>query len=191
MKDTVVITNRSNSLVGYKIPELHVQRRFRPGEKKELSVAEIRALSWQKGGRTLLSDHLVIHDEELVQEILNSVEPEYFYTAEDVVKLLLSGSEDQLLDALDFGGDGVIDLIKDKAVALQLNDIRKRNIIQEKTHFNVTGAIEANLQSVESASEDNAPKGRRAAPVTEAAPARRTETIKPKYSVAAKEDSGN
>ena len=192
MNKTVVVTNRSNSLVGYKIPELHVQRRFRPNESKTLSIEEVRALSWIKGGKTILENHLIISDEGLVKEILNSVEPEYYYTAQDIAQLLLYGSEDQLLDALDFGGDGVRDLIKDQAVALKLNDLRKRNIIKEKTSFDVSGAIDANEASNVVAQFDT-PKARRAAPIGEEAaaatqePARRSEAIKPKYTVTVKQ----
>jgi hypothetical protein len=115
------------------------------------------------------------------------VQPEYYYSVDDVIQLLLHGSTDQSLDALDFGGDGVKSLIKDKAVELNLNDVRKREIIQEKTGFNVTGAIQANKQSTIVTEET---KSRRAAPITAAdsesitsdTPARRTAA--PKYKVA-------
>ena len=188
-KDTMVnVTNRSNSLVGYYIPELNIKRRFSVGETKRISAEEIRALSWTKGGKVLISDHLIVENEELINELLYNIQPEYYYTADDVVDLLLNGSEDQLLDALDFGGEGVKGLIKDKAVDLKLNDVRKREIIQEKTGFNVSGAIDANRQSEIVVTE---PKVRRAAPITEGfqettpvEPQRRTAA--PKYKVTTK-----
>ena len=189
-KDTLVkVTNRSNSIVGYSLPEMHITRRFRAGESKELLAGELRALAWTKGGRVILEDHLVMDNEDLVNELVYNVQPEYFYTKDDVKELLLMGSEDQLLDALDFGGDGIKSLIKDLAVELQLNDVRKRDIIKEKTGFDVTKAIEFKMYDVVDPSA--AARTRRSAPITNAhpteafedAPQRRTA---PKYTVKVK-----
>lgn len=189
-KDTLVkVTNRSNSIVGYTLPEMHITRRFRAGETKELPAGELRALSWTKGGKVILEDHLVMDNPDLVNEIIYNVQPEYFYTKDDVKELLLRGSNNQLLDALDFGGDGIKSLIKDLAVELQLNDVQKRNIIKEKTGFDVTKAIEFKMYDV--AAANTAAKTRRSAPITEGyseqtyeeAPQRRTA---PKYTVKVK-----
>ena len=182
--DTIVkVTNRSNSQVGYSIPEMHITRYFAKNETKQLTVQEIRALSQENGGRALLKHHLVLDNEALANELIYGIEPEYFYTEKDIVELLEHGSLEQLLDALDFGPQGVHDLIKAKAVELEVPDIRKRNAILEKTGFNVTSVIENNKQS------DTAPvvegQTRRAAPIghsteTAEAPARRAT---PKYKV--------
>lgn len=158
----VKVTNRSNSLVGYKLPELHITRRFTKNETKHLTVQEIRALASEKGGRALIENNLIIDNQELVNEIIYNVQPEYYYTEKDVVELLLNGSNDQLLDALDFGPDGVHDMIKQKAIDLRLNDIEKRNIIYKKTGFNITKAIEAN-ELAEVAPVET--RSRRAAPI--------------------------
>ena len=190
----VKVTNRSNSLVGYHIPELHVKRRFAPNETKTLAVDEIYALHAQKGGKALIKNHLVLDDQDLVNELIYNVQPEYYYTAAEVQALLLHGSNDQLLDALDFAPEGVVEMIKNEAVKSKLNDVRKREIIMEKTGFNVTKAIEANAESEKVVV---APTGRRAAPVSATpkyatlsasepeaaseAPARRTAA--PRYSV--------
>ena len=76
-----------------------------------------------------------------MEAILSSVEPEYFYTEEDIKHLLLDGSIDEFLDCLDFAPKGVIDILKDLAVSLPLNDMQKREAILKKTGFNVTNAI--------------------------------------------------
>lgn len=187
--ETIVkVTNRGNSIVGYMIPELHIRRRFAPNETKQLTVNEMRALHAEKGGASIIRNHLIIDNEELVNELIYNVQPEYFYSEQDVVELLVNGSVDQLLDAIDFAPTGVHDIIKTKAVQLKLNDVRKREIIFEKLGFNVTSAIEANAQSEVVAAE---PQGRRAAPITASAenteiPARRTV---PKYKVTTKLDN--
>lgn len=181
-KDTIVkLTNRSNSKVVYVVPELgNLRRAFAPGETKEVRTEEVIKLSYTDGGQELLANNLVINNPDLIKEILNDVEPEYFYDKEAVLTLLTSGSNDQLLDALDFGGDGVIDLIKDLAVETKLNDVSKRNIILEKTGFDITKAIEINALS--DAGVENAPKTRRAEPIAKTeTPARRT--TPPTYNV--------
>ena len=161
-KVIVSVTNRDNSLVGYWIPELNLKRTFNANETKKLDAEELRALAWTKGGRAVIKNHLIIDSKELIAELLGEVEPEYFYTDKDIENLLLHGSEDQLRDALDFGYDGTTETIKDKAVELKLNDVRKRDIILEKTDFNVTNAISINEESEKAVAET---KVRRAAPL--------------------------
>ena len=152
-KTIVNVLNKDKGVVAYEIPELYISRRFTAGESKQLPASELRALSWISGGKSLIKNYLVIDNQELVREILGEVEPEYYYTAEDVEKLLLYGSADQLCDALDFGYAGTASLIKDKAVEIKLNDVNKRNIILEKTGFNVTNAIMHNEESEKTVEE--------------------------------------
>lgn len=163
-QDTLVkVTNRSDSLVGYRLPEKHIVRRFGRNESKLLTVEEIRALNSEKGGKALIKHHLIIENEELLNELLFRVEPEYYYSEKDVKELLLSGSLDQLLDALDFAPNGVKDLIQEYAVALKINDLSKREAILKKTGFDVTAAINAKEES----GEDVVPevRVRRSAPI--------------------------
>ena len=185
-KNMVKVTNRGTWTVGYSIPEMGVQRRFIAHESKMISTEELRKLAWIDGGRAIINNHLIIEDETLVKEIFNEVEPEYFYTEEDVIKLLTFGSEDALRDALDFAPEGVIGLIKDIAVKIKLNDVRKRDIIFEATGFSVTNAIRIaeESESVETVAKTrrvNAEVAQEEAPVEEAPTARRTAA--PKYRV--------
>jgi hypothetical protein len=52
------------------------------------------------------------------------------------------GTLEQFLDCLDFAPESVLENIKDMAVSLPLNDVSKRNAIQEKLGFDVSKAIE-------------------------------------------------
>ena len=61
---------------------------------------------------------------------------------QQVADLILNGSLDAFLDALDFAPDGTKDLIKAHAVSLPLNDISKRDAIEKQLGFNVTKALE-------------------------------------------------
>ena len=186
-KNMVKVTNRGTWTVGYSIPEMGVQRRFIAHESKMISTEELRKLAWIDGGRAIINNHLIIEDEALVKEIFNEVEPEYFYTEEDVIKLLTLGSEDALRDALDFAPEGVIGLIKDIAVKIKLNDVRKRDIILETTGFNVTNAIRVLEESevVETVTKTRRVNAEAVAeeetPVAAAPTARRTSL--PKYNV--------
>lgn len=179
-KDTLIkVKNRDNGTVGYTIPELgNLHRSFSKGETKEITMDELRKLSYISGGKLLLQDYLIVQDQDALRELLSDdVEPEYYYGEEEIKKLLLTGSNDQLLDCLEFAPEGVIGLVKDLAVSLKINDISKRNIILEKTGFNVTNAITINEETVEGEGEETK-SSRRSAPVTvdkgEETPKRRT-----------------
>lgn len=153
-KEMIKVTNRDNGSVGYTIPDLQLYREFAAGETKEISMEELRKLSYIPGGMVILEDYLVLDNKEAVAELLNEVEPEYFYTEADVKNLLLTGSLDALKDCLDYAPEGTISLVKKMAVDLKLNDIQKREAILEMTGFNVTSAIMVNEETAEDTKED-------------------------------------
>jgi hypothetical protein len=165
--DTIIkVTNRNACTVGYDIPDLgNLYRNFQPNETKEIPMNELRKLSYLPGGRYILENYLILDNQDAIDELINGVEPEYFYTEKEVRELLLSGSLDQLKDCLDFGPKGVIESVKKIAVETRLNDVAKRDAIFKATGFNVTKAIEINDAST--ADEDAAAetKTRRASPV--------------------------
>lgn len=166
----VKVTNRDNGSIGYTIPDLNnLHREFAPGETKELTVEEMRKLSYIRGGDVLLKEYLTIDNKELIKELLSGVEPEYYYTKEDVKNLLLTGSLDAFKDCLDFAPEGVIDLVKQMAVELNLNDVAKREAILKATGFNVTNAIELRraAAATEEPKEEKKATGRRVTPSTE------------------------
>lgn len=180
-KEIISVTNRNNGTTGYVIPDLgNLHRSFTPGETKKLTMEELRKLSYVAGGRYILENYLIIDNEDAIAELLSEVEPEYHYGEEEVKELLLKGSAEQLMDALDFAPAGVIDLIKNYAVDLKINDLQKREIILEKTGFNVSSAIFINEETSDEATEE-VTTGRRAAPVKterKATPAKPTRQYK-------------
>lgn len=185
-KTTLIkVTNRDSGTVSYKVPELNVTRLFQKNETKEIPFDELRQLAYTIGGKVLLEDCLVIKDAEALAELVGDVEPEYHYTEQDIKTLLTTGTLAQLEDCLDFAPVGVVDLVKELAVKLEINDISKRNAIHKATGFNVTKAIEINHASQEPDVQEE--KVRRAAPITSetapSAPARRTAAPTPKYNV--------
>lgn len=186
--NTVIkVTNRANSYVGYSIPESGVKRRFAPGETKEILLSELRQLQWVPGGSRILNHYLIMDNVDAVNELVYNVQPEYYYTSEEVRALLMTGSLDQLLDCLDFAPAGVIQLVKDISVEIELNDVSKRKAIFDKTGFNVTKAIEINQLSAEPETENTELTARRAEPVVQAQPtARRAATPSAGYQVVKK-----
>lgn len=168
LKDTdlIEVINRSSGGVGYEIPDSNgLIRTFQKREKKKIPFEEIRKLLYQVGGEYIFTNLLVIKNEEAVKELFSTrPEPEYYYTEVEVRTLLETGTLDQLLDCLDFAPEGVIDIVKDVAVKIKLNDVRKRDAILAKTGFNVSKAIEINEETdVEEVSEKI---NRRTSPIT-------------------------
>ena len=142
-KDKMIeVVNKFGGTVGYKVPDLGVQRNFYPNERKEISFEQLEKLSFAPGGRVMLSDYLEIKDEEAYRLLLGQIpEPEYHYSNDDIKKLMKEGTLDQFLDCLDFAPASVLENIKDIAVSLPLNDVAKREAIQKKLGFDVTEAI--------------------------------------------------
>ena len=162
------VKNRSTSMVVYKIPETNLRREFAPGETKRIPFGELEKLTYQQGGKELLENFLQIVDEAVTKDLNVHREPEYNMSENQVKDLLISGSLDAFLDALDFAPIGVIDLIKSLAVSLPLTDYKA-------------------LMHIEEEKAEEAPAAephRRVKPATESAgPTRRTT---PKYKVTSK-----
>ena len=142
MKKIMSVTNRSAGMVIYKIPEHNIRREFNVNETKQIPYEELVWLSYQPGGRVLMQNMLLIRDQQAVSGLNIHAEPEYFMSEADVINMLQNGTLDELLDALDFAPKGVIQIIKDQAVALPVHDTRKREAILKATGFDVNAAIE-------------------------------------------------
>lgn len=159
----VKVKNRSHSSVVYVVPDMgNLRREFSGLEEKIITFEELRKLNGTYGGSVLLKDYLVIRDEQAVKDLNFDVEPEYFYSKEDVERILTKGSMDEFLDCLDFAPQGVIDLIKEYAVTLPLNDVAKREVLLNKFDYDVNKIIEVRRASTEG-EEKKTVQGRRAA----------------------------
>jgi len=165
-KTIIEVKNRDNGHVGYYIQDLNNLRRdYAPGETKKITFEELKKLSYQPGGLKLITDFLLVNNEEAIAEILGKVEPEYYYTDEEVKELLLNGSLDALKDCIDYAPAGVRDLIKKYAVELEINDISKREAIKKMMGFDVNSAIMVNKETAEP--ETATEKARRISPIAE------------------------
>ena len=148
-----IINRAGNGVVSYTIPDMgNLQRVFQDGEEKVVTFEEVRKLSYIPGGMVLLNDYLVINDKQVLEELNMAPEQEYFYTKEDIERLMKEGSLDEFLDCLDFAPEGILQAIKTMSVELPLNDVAKRKAILEKLNFNVDNAIR-NKQLIEQENE--------------------------------------
>lgn len=185
----VDVKNRTNGRVGYTIPDKRLHRTFAPNETKKIELEELKELSYLPGGEFTLRELLIVGDRDALAALnMEDVEPEYFYTEEDIVKLLTTGTLDQLEDTLNFAPEGVIGLIKDIAVKTELPDTRKRDMISKKTGFNINNAIMVNqVMNAEDAPKDEEDQKpvRKATPVTDG-PARKAALPNYKVTVTAK-----
>ena len=153
--DMYNVKNRSSSVVVYSIPESNLRRTFAPGETKRIPFSELEKLTYQPGGRELIANFLQIMEEEVTQDLNIHREPEYNMSEAQVRDLILNGSLDAFLDALDFAPIGVIDLIKSLSVSLPITDFKKREALLKKTGFDVDKAIANDKASKESDEPSN------------------------------------
>lgn len=142
MEKVTKIKNRSASQVIYTIPELGIRREFAPGETKNIPYEELEKLTWQAGGRELLTSFLQVLGSKEIADLGIDAEPEYYMNETQIIELLKSGSFDAFLDCLQFAPTGVIDLVKTFSVELPLTDTRKIDALKEKTGFDVIKALE-------------------------------------------------
>lgn len=144
MEDSVKVRvkNRDHGVVAYVVPDMgNLERRYEPGEEKIVTFEELRKLSYTSGGKFLIENYLIIQEREVLEELGIFTEPEYFYTDQEIKRLMTTGTLDEFLDCLDFAPEGVLESIKNLAVELPLNDVAKRQAIMDKTGFSVTNAI--------------------------------------------------
>lgn len=186
----IKVANRESAYVGYTVPELGVYRSFAPREQKEITFEELEKLSWTAGGTEILKEYLVIRDEEAASLLIPGIEPEYYYTAKDINRMLTTASMNEFLDCLDFAPIGVLESLKDAAVMLPLDNMSKRKAILEKLNFDVTRAIEIKDTKFDGDTSEEeqaaaAPK-RRVAIEPTTSTGRRTAT--PKYTVVQPDD---
>lgn len=164
----IKVVNRTSGIVGYTIPDMgNLHRSYTARETKTVTFEEMQKLSYLPGGTYMLKNSLLIRDPEVVEELFpgyTAEVPEYYYSDVQIEQLMKTGSLDAFLDCLDFAPEGVLDIIKKKAVEMPLNDISKCNAIREKLGFDVLKAIEIEKESKVVVEEKKNSNRRTAAP---------------------------
>jgi hypothetical protein len=174
------VKNRSTGTVIYRVPDFNVRREFAPGEIKEIPQKELEALVQKPGGRSILIKYLQVSKDDIKALDVIQPEQEYFYTEEDVKRIMKFGTQDEFLDMLDFAPAGVMDMIKDYAVTLPLTDLYKVEALKKKTGFDSAKALE-NLANENGEIEVAATPKRRV--VSEEAPQQPARRVPTEYKV--------
>lgn len=187
--DTLIsVRNRCRGNTGYTLENIH--RNFAYGETKKVPFKELRELTYIPGGQFALDNYLVVENQEALDLLNMTVEPEYFYSEDEIKDLLLYREIPAFEDFLDFAPKGAIDMAVNIAVSEELPDVRKRDLLGNKAGINITNAITVNKVMNEEEAEEEAPKQRRVEIKKEgSAPAALTPTRKaglPKYNVVKK-----
>lgn len=158
IKDTTLVTviNRNNGATGYEIPDQRINRTWQPGETKSIPYGELRSFSYMPGGLYALNNLFIINNKEALEALNMQVEPEYFYTEKEVKNVLFNGSYDEFADFLDFAPEGAIEIAKTIAVTEEIPDVKKREMLGEKTGLNISNAIMINkIMDEDDAEADN------------------------------------
>lgn len=106
----VRVTNVARRKVNYVLPELNgTTRNFAPApvsgkpEAKVITFHELYLLHNSPGGAKLIYENLQIKDNDVRIALDLPTDPEFDYSIEDIKKLMVEGTKEQILDALDFG----------------------------------------------------------------------------------------
>lgn len=175
----IKVRNRNAGSTGYDL-ENGGHRKFEYNETKIIPLSELQTLSYTPGGDYILRNCLVVEDKSALEALNLDVEPEYFYDEATVKDILLNGSYDQLEDTLNFAPEGVISMIKDFAVKLEIPDVNKRKMISDKTGFSIDNAIRVNQIMAEGQDEE----------VKDETPKRKTSPVEVKSSAPQRKTSG-
>ena len=145
----IQVRNLTDHIIVIPDKEMHRRYEFQPEETKTFDKDTLRRLAYLPGVLYLFRNSLSVQDKDLATEFGvsdDTYEHEYKWDHVDIDKCLTIGSLDELLDALDFAPEGVVDTIVQRAVELKLNDVQKREAILEKTGKNITSMIDLTKQ---------------------------------------------
>lgn len=167
----VQVCSGSPYVVAYFVNEgnLNVHREFRPMTDGKMDIKyipfeELFYLNNVPGGREIIFEKLYIKD-PLVREALDlptiDEVPEFGYTKEDVKKVLLEGTDDEVLDMYDFGPERMAEITKSLLVELDNISYSRLQLLEKIFHWNnITRMIE-NWKDLEEEKPKQQTHGRR------------------------------
>lgn len=144
----VRVTNLGRQRVYYTLPELNgLHRTFQPVERgiadtKVVTFHELYTLNNSPGGPQLIFDNLQIKDNDVRKALDLPEDPEFDYSVEEIKELIEKGTEDEILDALEFGPYYLAQWMKEVIITEGLNDFEKRKFFEGLFNFNLTAAQE-------------------------------------------------
>ena len=151
--DTMIpVSNMGRKRVAYIIEEIGVTRDFRQFQEgqrpdtKNIPFGELYALSNMPGGMQLIWDNLKIDSNDARQALglpLAEDTPEVEYDRETVANIVQNGTEDEILDMLEFGPYYIAEWIKEEAI--NVDSSKRRHFIGQVLQINID-ALEENVK---------------------------------------------
>lgn len=185
----VKVINRTGGSLAYKIDTLRVTRHWpKPGDYLNISISELSELKTVPGGNYILKECVIIEDKEALNILFpdTELEPEYNYGLKEVEALLYEADLAQLLDALDFAPQGVLELIKTKAAEKLPNETAKIEAINKKFKIDLVKINELYQEKEIKEQASKQTRERRTAPIIGTKGSKQESSL-PKYKIA-KED---
>lgn len=150
--DKVRVYNRSGSIVFYTDDSNNRLRMWEPTidgieSYKDLDIEEIERVLNDYGNRVLFREYLLIKDKKICEELGLEYDDNYYYTTDDIINILENGSAEDLIDLVKSCPEGVKDIVKEVAIELKLDSTRKREIIKEYLGFDVSFAINNEIEA--------------------------------------------
>jgi hypothetical protein len=180
----VKVWSTSMGEVVYALQDPKVHRSWKSGEVKILTFHEVYQLANSSGGMPLLANHLQIRDPKVRKALQLPMEPEYLYTDEDARKLVNSGTEEEILDAIEFGPRSLAAAIRYYAI-LDIDSLEKMKFFNNLFRMNIQ-QIRDNLKddgtetTVENTSKRRVKKDALPDPIdTEPKKTRKTKALEP------------
>ena len=161
--DKIRLRNLTKNPAVYVTPATGIRREIPPLGYIEVTAGEIRECSYDSGCSNLLRNYVQVCNPALAREIGVSDETiEYNWGDKEVTEAVTTADMDVLLDALDYAPAGIKQAIVDKAVEIELPDMRKRQIIDDALGINITHKIDnARIAKESTTVKKTAPKRRR------------------------------
>lgn len=132
----VKVWSTSMGEVVYALQDPRVHRSWKPGEVKILTFHEVYQLANSPGGMPILANHLQIRDPKVRKALQLPMEPEYLYTDEDARKLVNNGTEEEILDAIEFGPRSLAAAIRYYAI-LDVDSLEKMKFFNTLFRMNI------------------------------------------------------
>lgn len=158
----VTVENMTSNRCGYVLDD-GTKRRFGGNGQLTVTAEELRRLVYEHGTYMVqnvlrVKNNALAHEFGIPEDMI-----EYNWTEEDVVNALTVDDIAVLLDALDFGPEGIKDELASKAVEIEITDGARAQAIQEATGMDILAQIRNKhaYDSVDEQNEEEKPKQRR------------------------------
>jgi len=163
----VSVRNRAKGSISYTIDALRVTRSWATtGAVINIPINELIELTTIPGGQKLLDKYLVIEDKEALSAVYDyELAPEYNYGETEIDYLLHNGTNEQLLDALDYAPQGVLDLIRTMSIKKMPDTTVKVSAINNKFQINLSNLALNAAETEEDDKEEENTAARRSTPV--------------------------